>query len=110
MVKFVYLVFYQQEPHSGSIFSGCHDHEGAENVNAEFIGAYRTVSAANEAALDYWMNTLGMDKEDGMSDEDGYEYNYDDDHILDLFWDAEISGADVFTLSERVYVEKEKVN
>lgn len=102
MSNFVYIVFYQQEPYPGSDFSGDGYHNRPDNINKICVGVYRTLSAANEAAVNYWVNNLGIDEEDGMQE----DYEYDDDNEMYLFLDGRDSG-DLSTLSEVVYVEKE---
>ena len=106
MAQFVYLVFYQQETHYYSLYNGYPHFDNPDNVNKDCIGVYRTESAAHEAALDYWVNNLGMDEDDGTYHE---WYNDGHDYTLDFFWDGLENGEYSFTLSERVYVKKEKL-
>lgn len=99
-IHHVYLVFHQQEPYYGSIFSGDRYCKSPENLNKKCLGVYRTAEAANEAALEYWEYDLGLELPDNDECMDG---------LVNLFWDELLNGADTFTLSKRVFVERRKL-
>eukprot|EP01083_Nonionella_stella_P029355 80828_1 len=103
---YVYIVFHQQEAWHGSVYSGDgRYYDDPENLNKKCVGVYHDDQAANEAALEYWTETLCCPHDDATDDID----DYSDVQLADFFWDAVQHGGDTFTLSERVYVEKQRV-
>uniref|UniRef100_A0A7S3QJK5 Uncharacterized protein n=1 Tax=Chaetoceros debilis TaxID=122233 RepID=A0A7S3QJK5_9STRA len=107
---YVYIVFHQQETWHGSVYSGDGRHyDDPENLNKKCIGVYNNDRDANYAALEHIMETLGLYPDEDENTPDDID-DYSDDVLADFFWDAmKHDGGDTFTLSERVYVEKQRV-